>query len=137
MRRKTSVSPTRNETRSSSASRRSRPSAITRASASLRKKPRSERITTFTAIRLSSCSTGSSYSCSKSRKRPPASLSRQSDTIVPCTAWRISASCASGAGTASLSRRKRSIASWTTLPAQSGSADSFLRRRISSSSSAA
>ena len=54
-----------------------------RASVWLRKKLRSERITTLTAIRLSSCSTGTAYSCSKSRKRgEPASLSRQSVSIV-------------------------------------------------------
>ena len=138
MRRKTSTSPTWKETRSSRASHAERPTANASRRVSVRKKFLSERITVLTAMRLSSCSTGISYSCSKRRKRTePASLSRQSASIPEWTVARTSASCSSGEGRASCVFRKVSIVSWTTLPAQSGRAESFLSRRISSSSSEA
>ena len=89
----------------------------------------------LTAIRLSSCSTGTSYSCSKRRKRREAiSLSRQSPTIPVCTIRRMNASCSSFGGRVSFFFSHHSIASWTTLPAHIGSAESFFSRLISSSS---
>ncbi len=159
MRSSTSTSSTWNETRSSSASQRSRPTSSARRSVSLLKKFLSERITMFTARRLSSCSIGIPYSCSNSRKGSraasaaasgdaaggsvasatwtKASLSRQLDSIPECTTERMSASWSSSEGNRSFARRNASIVSCTTLPAQSGSADSFFSRRISGSLAAA
>jgi hypothetical protein len=112
MRRNTSTPSTSKETRSSMLSQSRRPTASASASVGLLKKCRSERITVPTAIFLSSCSTGVSYSCSK-RRNPfgPASLSRQSDSMRECTAERTIASCSASEGSASCDFRNSSITS--------------------------
>ena len=53
---------------------------------------------------------------------------RQSFSMPEWTTDRMSASWSSGEGRRSFARRKVSIVSWTTLPAHSGSADSFFSR---------
>ena len=67
----------------------------------------------------------------EAQRQAPASLSRQSESISPWTAAWMMACCSSRTAGRRASCRKPSMASWTTLPAQRGRAESFFRRWIS------